>query len=244
MKIKGLLLAGVAFAGGLPVGAVSAADLPSPVRMPVKAPVMAPAFSWTGFYLGADVGGVWARDSIADDPSTTFRWLNGTTTTINGAGAIGGFEAGYNWQISNVVLGVEGDVSFSSLKKTITGLTPALPADTFGTRLSTLSTLRGRIGWAFDRTLIYATGGAAFATLKDTYNDVAAQFTANPGSNVSGWTAGGGLEYAFTDHWSAKAEYLHVGLPNRTATSSNGNGYSFAYKDSLDIGRAGINYKF
>src|SRR5581483_4312942 len=137
---------------------------------------------------------VWGRSSLADDPSTTFRWLNGTTTTINGSVVIGGFEAGYNWQISNVVLGVEGDVSFSSLNKTITGLTPALPADTFGTRLSTLGTVRSRLGWAFDRTLIYATGGAAFADLKDTLNDVAARFTANTGSDVTGWTAGFGIE--------------------------------------------------
>jgi outer membrane immunogenic protein len=215
--------------------------------MPAKAPYVAPVplFSWTGFYLGANVGGVSGRSSISDDPATTAAWLGGTTTSANGAGVIGGFEAGYNWQLANVVLGIEGDVSFSSLSRSViaTSIQPG-PFDSYGSHLSTLATLRGRFGWAFDRTLIYATGGAAFANLKDTFTDRANPFTAIPGSSVTGWTVGGGIEYAFTDHWSAKAEYLHVGFPTRTANDSIGNGYAFDFKDSLDIGRAGINYKF
>jgi outer membrane immunogenic protein len=113
-----------------------------------------------------------------------------------------------------------------------------------------LGTVRGRIGWAFDRLLVYGTGGAAFASLKDQFTDPPGVgpigFTSAPSSSVSGWTAGGGIEYAFADHWTAKAEYLHVGFPDRSVTTTvfPGSAYSFVFKDSLNIARVGINYKF
>jgi outer membrane immunogenic protein len=116
--------------------------------------------------------------------------------------------------------------------------------DTLSSRLNALGTIRGRLGWAFDRALLYGTGGVAFADLKDQLSDQAIPFTATPGSSETGWTAGGGVEYALTDHWTAKAEYLHVGFSQRNATDSAGLGYRFAYKDKLDIGRVGVNYKF
>jgi len=105
--------------------------------------------------------------------------------------------------------------------------------------------VRGRLGLAFDRVLIYGTGGVAFADLKGQLSDPANPFVASPGSSVTGWTAGGGVEYAFTDHWTAKAEYLHVGFADQTVTvAPGGTSYTFKFKDALDIGRVGINYKF
>jgi outer membrane immunogenic protein len=225
-----------------------AADLS---RAPVyKAPVAPPpSWTWTGFYVGGTLGGVVGHSSIANDPASSFPWLNANSVSVNGSGVIGGLEAGYNWQMSQLVLGIEGDVSWSSLKSSTGAATPAVGVlDTFSSRLNALGTIRGRLGWAFDRALVYATGGVAFANLKDQLSDpvTVLGFTASPGSSETGWTAGVGIEYALTDHWTAKAEYLHVGFSQRTAsvTPVAGTSYIFDYKDKLDIGRVGINYKF
>lgn len=245
----GLSMKKMAFLTSASVGALilasgaQAADLARPVyKAPVAPP---PAWSWTGFYVGATLGGVVGHDLVTNDPTSLVPFLTGPIN-LNSAGVIGGLEAGYNWQISQLVLGIEADVSGSSLKQSGTSTTFIGSTDTFSSRLDMLSTVRGRLGWAaFDRTLLYGTGGVAFANLKDQVADPAFPFTATPSSNLTGWTAGGGIEYAFTDHWTAKAEYLHVGFSGtRTAMDSGGTGYIFDYKDKLDIGRVGINYKF
>jgi outer membrane immunogenic protein len=244
--MKNAFLASASIAALILASGAQAADLSRP---PVyKAPVAPPpAWTWTGFYVGGTLGGVSSHNSIANDPATSFLWLTPSPVSVSGSGVIGGLEAGYNWQISQVVLGIEGDVSWSSLKATVTGVTnPSALTDTFSSRLNALGTIRGRLGWAFDRALVYATGGVAFASLKDQLADpvTVLGFTSSPGSSETGWTAGGGIEYAFTDHWTAKAEYLHVGFSQRTATDNIAAGYVFDYKDKLDIGRVGINYKF
>jgi outer membrane immunogenic protein len=112
--------------------------------------------------------------------------------------------------------------------------------------MTALGTVRGRIGWAFDRVLVYGTGGAAFANFKDQYNSPGFPFTASATSFTTGWAVGGGVEYALYGSWTVRAEYLHVGFPSRSAsaTVAGPNTYTFAFKDSLDIGRVGINYKF
>ncbi|HEX5279322.1 MAG TPA: outer membrane beta-barrel protein [Micropepsaceae bacterium] len=217
-----------------------AADLARPVYK--APPARLPAWTWTGFYVGGTVGAVVGNDRVSNDPASPVQWLVSPINT-NSVGIIGGLEAGYNWQVSQIVLGIEGDVSVSSLKQSANGTSLGATTPTFSSRLNTLSTIRGRLGWAFDRTLLYGTGGVAFANLKDQLIDPAFPFTDRTGSSVTGWTAGLGVEYAFTDHWTAKAEYLHVGFSQRAATT-NVAGYIFDYRDRLDIGRVGINYKF
>jgi outer membrane immunogenic protein len=241
---------------GASLGAISLATGAQAADLPRKAPAYAPApapWSWTGFYVGANIGAVRGRDSVTDDPVTSppVNWIglfSIGSANANSTGVIGGLQAGYNWQFSSLVLGIEGDISFSSLDRT-NSVFARLPSnfDTYQSRLSTLGTVRGRIGWAFDRLLVYGTGGAAFASLKDTYVDppTIANFTVSPSSGVTGWTAGGGIEYAFAEHWTARAEYLHVGFPDRTVNFIGFvSPYAFTFKDSLDIGRVGINYKF
>lgn len=238
MKIKGLFLASVAIAA-FPFGVASAADLPA--RMPVKAaPMVAPPFNWTGFYVGANVGGIFGHSVQTVDIDTLPLGIPADDT--NYAGVIGGVQAGYNWQLSQLVLGVEADIDFSSAKKSVaTG-----PLDTHNMALSALGTVRGRIGLAFDRFLPYVTGGVAFADLKNELVDNINPLIANRGSSATGWTVGGGLEYAFDPHWSAKAEYLYVKFPDKTASFAIPGGYVFqtTFKDSEQIARLGINYKF
>lgn len=243
--MKTSLLAGVSVGALVLASGAQAADLAA--HPMYKAPPSAPAlWSWTGFYLGGTVGAASEHSTLSQDPfSLVFGAILPGSLTTRGTSVIGGLEAGYNAQISNIVVGIEGDVSWASLNRSVS-TTDLLAGgtDTYSSRLDNLSTFRGRLGWAIDRTLFYGTGGVAFADLKDQLSAAAYPFTANPNSNVTGWVAGAGIEYALWDHWTVKAEYLHVGLPNRTAMNNGGRGYAFDFKDSLDIGRVGINYKF
>lgn len=247
LGMKTSLLTGVSLGVLALVTGAQAADLGA--RPAYKAPVAPIPFTWAGFYVGGTFGAAFAHGSIADDPSSFTPWLNNVGYSNNSAGVIGGLEAGYNWQWTNLVLGIEADISATSLNHTVYAAAPFSGSgapDPYSSKLTWLSTVRGRIGWAFDRVLVYGTGGVAFASLKDGLIDTWFPITATTNSGVTGWTAGGGVEYALTDHWTAKAEYLHVGFPNRTGTSPVGaiGTYVFTFKDSVDIGRVGINYKF
>lgn len=171
----------------------SAADLP--VRMPVKAPPMVPVWSWTGFYIGGNVGYSWGRSKTHVD---YFNATSGaaiappagsiTDNTLKLNGAIAGGQAGYNWQLDNRwVVGIEGDIQWSGQKGDANFLcaTPvgfggvcspgitAVPAGFTGTSLSLeqklewFGTLRGRLGVTVTpEVLVYATGGLAFGEIK------------------------------------------------------------------------------
>jgi outer membrane immunogenic protein len=242
--VKNSFLAGVSVGALILVPGAHAADIGGQVYKAPSAPPPQP-WSWTGFYLGANVGGVTAKSALTNDPSTIFNWLTGQAN-VSSSSVIGGFQAGYNYQISNIVLGVEGDIDFASAGHSTAAASLGGPgADTYSSHLNSLDTIRGRVGWAFDHLLVYGTGGAAFADLKDQLADTAFPFTTGPKSFVNGWTGGGGLEYAFADHWTVKAEYLHVMFPDRTAYGGFAAfPYAFTFKDKLNVGRVGINYKF
>jgi outer membrane immunogenic protein len=204
------------------------------------APAVAqPVFSWTGFYVGGNLGGVWAQSSRFDENN----WLlaAGSTADLNRSGVIGGFQAGYNWQTSNLVFGLEGDLAFASASKSA----PVIPGppDTYSAQLSALGTIRGRVGLAFDRSLLYVTGGVAFASLKNELVSSSFGFTASRNTTPTGWTIGGGAEYAFGVNWTAKVEYLYAQFPTDTVTVA-GFGYRFRFNDSVSVVRAGINYRF
>ena len=238
-----------AFLAGASLGALAlasgaqAADLAA--RPVYKAPIAAPPWTWAGFYVGVNVGVAGARTNIST-PGDTYVFPPSASFNSTQTGVIGGIQAGYNWQFNNIVLGVEGDVSAASVNRsTSPGALSFIIGDRFDGNMSVLGTVRGRIGYAFDRTLLYGTGGAAFANLKDQYFSPPFPFTASASSSASGWAAGVGAEFALSGNWTAKAEYLHVGFPSRSATTVQfGNTYVFAFKDSADIGRVGINYKF
>jgi outer membrane immunogenic protein len=244
--------------------------------MPMKARPYAPppVFSWTGFYVGGVVGdarervsntyaapglpnGYFAPDVAAIDAFSS--------NNFNSSRVTGGGEVGYNIQFGGLVVGAEFDIDYLGFSNT---LTTAFTAPIAGPVVSTtqqstnwMFTARGRLGWAvFDRLLVYGTGGiaAVHSTLTETnvYSPVfvasGTDFSSVSGPYV-GWVAGGGLEWAFTDHWSIKGEYLHVGLPSKTAASGTfsqffGNPnfvtYNHTVTQEIDIGRLGINYKF
>lgn len=237
-------------------GVASAADLPA--HSYTKAPVIAePAYNWSGFYVGVVGGGAWGRSqNYQNDPVAAaaaaaagrgFQLGLAQTDGINATGATVGGTVGYNYQFSNnVVIGIENDLSWTDLKGTANFIPPFITTDTARTSQSWLDTLRGRLGFAWDRWLVYGTGGVAFTDEKFLICNVTVG-CAGRSKTVSGWTAGGGVEYAFASNLSAKLEYLHADFGTQSfARMRIGNGFFAARNITLtnDMVRVGVNYRF
>jgi outer membrane immunogenic protein len=177
-------------------GVASAADLPHPSYYTATAPLS--AYSWTGLYLGGNLGYEWG--STSNNPTRP-------------SGVAGGAQAGYNWQTGQFVFGGEADIELSGANDTFAPWKFSNPW--FGT-------LRGRAGFAVSNFLIYGTAGVAFGELQG--ETVALQSESH--TNV-GWTAGAGVEAGFAASWSAKVEYLFVDLASNTyALTGTSNGLS------------------
>ena len=259
------LLAGAAVAA-FSVGA-QAADLPSRGVAPAPAPIYAaPIFTWTGFYVGLNAGygfGGNKNVTIGGSPLITGSQLAGSVPFALGKerdGFIGGAQIGYNWQAGSFVYGLEADFQGADIKKSASACDPvggcASVLTSVSTKLDWLGTVRARFGFAaFDRTLLYVTGGLAVGSskLSGNINEFAGagnQFIASASSNArAGYTIGAGAEYAFSQNWSAKLEYLYYDLGSRTAVGIQTNpiGPEFAvYRAKTDghIVRVGLNYRF
>lgn len=256
------------------VAAIGFASIASAADMPVKAvrgPIAAPAYNWNGCYVGGDVGWIGGRDRFDTYPSGSISAFNpgpnNHSYTGNGSSVIGGVSVGCNWTATpNWVFGVVADLSGSGLKDTVSADYPAIvqttPATTWTAHNETLtkelpwlSTFRGRIGYAWNDTMLYATGGLAVARVKASLSYVAVGGVfSNVGSTSStqtGWTVGGGLEHALDNRWSVKAEYLYVSLGSFSFDSPNtlpGAGDTRAWGTTVTprehIVRFGVNYKF
>jgi outer membrane immunogenic protein len=211
-----------------------------------KTPVILP-FSWTGCYAGVAGGGIFGRskDTAADPTRADFGLPINNGFDLSG-GLVGG-TAGCNYQVSNFVFGVENDISWTNAKGSAFDIAPFNTAATSQTKENWLDTLRGRVGFAWDRALFYGTGGAAFA---GTTVQVCSIICTSDSRDRTGWVAGGGIEYAAWDHVTLKLEYLHADF----GTSSYINpsvqvapGRTVVTRDvplTNDIVRAGVNYKF
>ena len=205
-------------------GPAFAADMPP--RPYAKAPAYtAPAlvYNWTGFYIGINGGGGWG----------TSRWDSTGDFDLSG-GLVGG-TVGYNWQTGALVFGLEGDIDWSNIKGRTSVLCPA----GCETRNSWLGTARGRLGFAADRFMPYVTGGLAFG-------DIQARVPFLPGrtDTNTGWTVGGGVEYAFANNWTAKAEYLYVDLGKINCGIACGALTTDDVTFKTHIVRGGLNFRF
>jgi outer membrane immunogenic protein len=230
------------------VSSASAAD------MPVKAPVMvAPVYNWTGFYVGINGGGGW--NSTSNDigyfaPATGFA---GTSNGFRSRGGFGGGQIGYNWQTGQIVYGLEADFQGSGISDSF-NVTVASNGGPLGVnasqRLNYFGTARGRIGYAFDRTLLYATGGFAYGRVNDSILLTNGAATAPLASNTTktGFVIGAGAEYRFAPTWSVKAEYQYIDLGSQPLSGVSTNGVLLQTTNNVDAKfhtiRIGLNYKF
>jgi outer membrane immunogenic protein len=232
-----------------------AADLPRK-SVPQQFAQPLPIFTWTGFYVG--INGGYAFDggtsAITGSPGLVGTGFapSGKLKTV-GDGFMLGATAGYNYQIGQLVVGLEGDLAYADLGKTVaTGIGPLVT--TLSQDMTYFGTLRGRLGYAFDRFMIYGTGGLAFADQKSTTSIVGlgSTWTGQKDDMRFGYTIGAGAEYAITNNWSAKIEYLYydLGKNNVVAPLVAGPGAGagvFGTSSNEARGslvRAGVNYRF
>jgi outer membrane immunogenic protein len=223
--------------------AASAADMSRP--MPYSAPPLVAPPSWTGFYLGVNIGSGFGEDRVG------FGFAGAPAlATIDSAfsGFLGGGQVGYNYQFGSFVAGFEADLQASSLKSTLT--TPALPglSASYSQSIPWFGTARARLGYAQGSWMIYATGGYAYAAVDTSATATAGPLVASVSSDDarSGWTAGSGIEVGLTPSWSLKGEYLYIDLGSKRDTWTFV-GVPAVVNDSqltLNIVRAGLNYRF
>jgi outer membrane immunogenic protein len=201
-----------------------AADLPEPIPVaPIEQPMDQPsAFDWTGFYVGATAAYGWGEYDIDS---------GGASVTRDADGFTGGAYVGYNAMVApNWVVGGEADLMLG-------------PSDSFsvgGTSVDVdnpwLSTIRGRVGYAFDSFMIYGTGGLALGWGE-------AEINGRSDDNMHiGWVAGAGIEAALTENITARAEYLYVDTTSETYTGGGGASAEADLDSSLV--RLGVGYKF
>lgn len=261
----------------------SAADLPS--RRMAPAPYVAvPVFTWTGFYVGGNAGYAFSDKSSITTFGNNGPVLPGGASTIgnvaSGArppltrleteGFSGGGQIGYNYQIGSIVAGLEADASYTDLRqsRSVVGSTGAV--STFTTDTGYIGTVRGRLGYAFDRILVYGTGGFAYGDVQNRANFFATpaaggtgvlQFSGGRSKMETGYTVGGGVEYALPTSFSLfnsnavtlKAEALYydlgkssiiVGDTGLAPAATRGQSYTSRFDNNGVLVRAGLNFKF
>jgi outer membrane immunogenic protein len=250
---------------GLAVGAFivpAAADMPY-----TNAPPPIPDYSWTGCYVGANIGYAWGNSNVtytqtgafltAANPANVAFSNSLGSPNISMNGLAGGGQIGCNYQIARFVFGLEGDGESVGLSG-IAGASGTLPVGGSPASSSTLVsshalfTLRPRAGFAVDRTLFYVTGGYAAGILdySETFTHLATNSVeaGTVSSTRSGWSVGAGIEYAMTNNWTIKGEYLYVNLGSVSFATANNLFPTFTSANNAtlkeNVVRLGLNYKF
>jgi outer membrane immunogenic protein len=247
-KIAGVI---VALLG--PTIAAGAADL-----LPFKAPAPVPTFSWDGFYLGVNAGYGWGSN-----PWTSEGVFESTAISASNANpafnhVLGGVQAGANYQMGSWVVGIEADVSALGAKGSDTGTVTALGIPGVFTsatsQIDWLALFTGRLGYAWDHALFYAKGGVAAGDTKDSFalfSNTGAPAFIDLGTKTNmmvGWTVGGGIEYAFAPHWTAKIEYDYVDLGTNSENFNVIDVTTLTFRENINhtanIVKFGANYRF
>jgi outer membrane immunogenic protein len=259
--MRGLTLTVAVIATAFSHGAF-AADMP----FKAKAPIVV-GDSWSGYYVGATAGYGFGNATTDLTPNAAAAAVgigvppfgpfpNGPGMT----GFVGGGEIGYNWRFNNMVAGLEADLSYSSLQASNSATGILFIGGTYQTtidaKLSWFGTVRGRLGFLASKDLlIYGTGGLAYGDAKITVTGtnlaVACPFNncfSGSSGTAVGWTAGGGVEYAFMPKWTVKAEYLYLDFGTRSFVMSDainaGAAVTASTHPTVNVVRGGVNYHF
>lgn len=260
--MKPLVLA--AFLAALSTASAVAADLPA--RGWAKATVPGnPAYNWGGWYIGGTAGGSWGHGDASSAfvngtaPIANQQAISSTSPDVRPDGFTAGGQVGYNYQVDRWLFGVEADANYFGLNQSQrTAASFPVGVGSFSTTNSVttdwLVTMRPRIGYTLNRTLFYATGGLALTEMKygTSFADTTGQNEAAGFSKtVAGWTAGAGVEHAFTNNWSAKVEYLYsdfgkqsVSGPVSAGTTPTASIVTHDVDLKTNTVRGGLNYHF
>lgn len=225
-----------------------AADLPRRVMAPAPAPVQTfaavPVFTWTGFYAGLHAGYAWGENDLRSG-GVAPAVIAPFHAAIDADGGFFGAQAGYNVQFGNIVAGIEGDLAWADINGTggVGGRPSRASFD-----IDWLGSIRGRLGVAFDRVLVYGTGGWAFAGADAHLSDVTVGGdNRRSRDDLSGWVLGAGVETAITNNVTAKVEYLYTDF-GRTNFNFGGVGGASDLQARGDLDthslKAGLNFKF
>jgi len=242
--MKKLFLMGVALSA-LVAGPAMAADLA--VRGPVyKAPPPVPVyFSWTGCYVGGHVGGLWARKEWTNNDATIAP-IGAAYGSHDADSWLGGVQAGCDYQFAGgFVIGIQGDYAWTDANGS--NVNTFFPAFTDHSQIRSLSTVTGRVGYAWDRFLGYVKGGGAWE--RDNYEFRLAGVTFSSASETrGGWTVGVGGEYAFTNYLSGFVEYNYYDFGTRDLDFFFAGGGVLdsraSIKETKSVVRGGLNFRF
>lgn len=213
---------------------VFAADMAR--KAPAAAPVQSIVRTWAGFYAGAHLGYGFGRTNSNDMSAFGVTdWEAGWGVN----GVFGGIFAGYNYQISNYVLGLEADVSANAAR----GSVDSTFAGNIRTTVPVDGSVRVRLGYAFDDILLYGTGGLAIAQITNRYDDGVSVDTRT--KTRFGWTAGAGVEYAFAPNWTVRGEYRYTAFAGATDVGPATDPFwDYPTKTNLHSLRVGVAYRF
>ena len=199
----------------------------------------APGFSWTGFYLGANVGYAWGDVDISSNDDGFDETPGGISYEADGV--IAGGQLGYNWQRGSFVIGVEGEIGYLGAEGDERIV--ASPSNFGDTEFGAYGVLAARLGYAVDRSLFYVKGGWALASVETDAGDLNdASDRTKLDETLSGYAIGGGVEYALSQNWTVKAEYLYMNFGDEN--SSNIDGDNFEHEIDVHTAKVGVNYKF
>ncbi|THD63213.1 MAG: porin family protein [Bradyrhizobium sp.] len=251
MRRSLVLTAVCAIAGSIQVAA--AAD------MPTKAPVYAPVlYSWTGFYVGGQAGGGWFTNHVTNGLNPTDGTVNFPPgfvhNAVHGSGWLGGGYAGYNYQVNQLVVGIDGDYSWAHLTGSTSDIGPTGFTDISHETVKWIATVTGRLGYAANNWMFFGKAGwawAGFNGVSSTFNLAGANTNNDTNAQTrDGWTVGTGVEWGFAEHWSAKLEYDYVKFMTanyvNTAVSVSG-AVTFPGRSAtsnLSIVELGVAYRF
>ena len=161
-------------------------------------------YNWTGFYAGANIGGAWGNGTLSDSAGASWSTENG--------GVAGGLQLGYNYQMSNLVIGGEWNIDWTSIGGSGPGVVVGSNVLQGSANTNWVTSVAGRLGYAADNWLLYGKGGWAWVNNSATLTDLKTGNSINMSNTNNGWMAGGGFEYALSRNWTARIDYEYIGL--------------------------------
>jgi outer membrane immunogenic protein len=239
------LLVLAALCAAVSVQVASAADMPT--KAPAYKAVEPIPYNWSGFYIGGHLGGAWSNSDRSSFNTDTGALLDSATQTATSF--IGGGQIGFNWMFApNWLVGIEADISAADLSANDTTVTATTV--NHANKIDYFGTVRGRLGYAWQNWLLYGTGGYAWAhdtatrtQLIGTVNADTPGTVETPTNTLTGWTAGGGLEWGFAGNWSARVEYLFMDFGTDSFIYPGAHRRD-DYNTHVSVARVGLNYRF